>query len=61
MEKSRLRQRSPEEVAEMVLLAVRKNRAVVVTDATMKDIYKQCTELVLSAFDDVLEFDREKE
>jgi NAD(P)-dependent dehydrogenase (short-subunit alcohol dehydrogenase family) len=60
MEKSLLRQRSPEEVAEMVLLAVRNNRAVVVTDGTMKDAYKQCADLVLSAFDDALEFDKER-
>ena len=51
--------RPPEEVAEMVLLAVRADRPIVVTDATQRERFLQSyADVVLSAFDDAAEFDR---
>jgi len=51
--------RPPEEVAEMVLLAVRENRPVVVTDSTRRELFMQSyVDVVLSAFDDAAAFDR---
>lgn len=50
--------RPPEEVAEMVLLAVRENRPIVVTDATRRDLFiRSYVDVVLSAFDDAAAFD----
>jgi short-subunit dehydrogenase len=50
--------RPPEEVAEMVLDAVRRNRPVVVTDESYRQIFlDNYVEPVLSAFDDVAAFD----
>ena len=50
--------RPPEEVAEMVLLAVRNNRPVVVTDDSYRKIFLgQYVDPVLAAFDDVVTFD----
>jgi NAD(P)-dependent dehydrogenase (short-subunit alcohol dehydrogenase family) len=50
--------RSPEEVAEMVLLAVRENRPMVVTDSTRRELFIQSyVDVVLSAFDDAAAFD----
>ncbi|HEY6132193.1 MAG TPA: SDR family oxidoreductase [Halioglobus sp.] len=47
------------EVAEMCLQAVRSNRPMVVTDGSMRKVFKETyTELVMAAFDDVDEFDR---
>ena len=52
--------RPPEEVAEMVLRAVRLNRAVVVTDESYRDVFqKQYVAPVLEAFDDAAAFDAE--
>ena len=51
--------RPPEEVAEMVLLAVRENRPMVVTDSTRRELFIQSyVDVVLSAFDDATAFDR---
>jgi NAD(P)-dependent dehydrogenase (short-subunit alcohol dehydrogenase family) len=51
--------RPPEEVADMVLLAVRENRPMVVTDSTRRQLFMQgYVDVVLSAFEDVAEFDR---
>jgi NAD(P)-dependent dehydrogenase (short-subunit alcohol dehydrogenase family) len=50
--------RPPEEVAEMVLLAVRNNRPVVVTDESYRQVFvDHYVEPVLAAFDDVAAFD----
>jgi len=50
--------RPPEEVAEMVLAAVRENRPMVVTDATRRELFVQkYVDVVLSAFDDAAAFD----
>ncbi len=50
--------RPPEEVAEMVLLAVRNNRPVVVTDESYREVFlSQYVDPVLAAFDDVVAFD----
>jgi NAD(P)-dependent dehydrogenase (short-subunit alcohol dehydrogenase family) len=47
-----------EEVAEMVLLAVRGNRPVVVTDESYRKVFlDQYVDPVLAAFDDVIAFD----
>lgn len=53
--------RTPAEVAEMVLHAVRQDRAVVVTDASMKDLFQQgyCN-AVLTAFDDAADWDNSR-
>ena len=49
--------RPPEEVAEMVLLAVRENRSMVVTDSTQRELFIQSyVDVVLSAFDDAAAF-----
>lgn len=51
--------RPAEEVAQMVLHAIRDNRAVVVTDANQREMFENgFVELVSSAFDDVVAFDR---
>ena len=53
-----LKSRSPEVVAQMVLRAVRKNRPMVITEAGMRDLFRQgYVDVVMSAFDDVVEFD----
>jgi NAD(P)-dependent dehydrogenase (short-subunit alcohol dehydrogenase family) len=50
--------RPAEEVAQMVLHAIRENRAVVVTDANQREMFENgFVELVSSAFDDIAEFD----
>lgn len=51
--------RPAEEVAQMVLHAIRDNRAVVVTDANQREMFENgFVDLVSSAFDDVVAFDR---
>lgn len=55
--KAQSHNRTPDEVAQMVLRAVRADRPVVVTHASAKDAFKQCTDIILSAFDDAAEFD----
>jgi NAD(P)-dependent dehydrogenase (short-subunit alcohol dehydrogenase family) len=51
--------RPPEEVAQMVLLAVRENRPMVVTDASQRgDFIQGYVDVVLSAFDAVEAFDK---
>jgi NAD(P)-dependent dehydrogenase (short-subunit alcohol dehydrogenase family) len=53
--------RPAEEVAEMVLLAVRENRPLVVTDATRRELFlRSYVDVVLSAFDDAETFDKRK-
>jgi NAD(P)-dependent dehydrogenase (short-subunit alcohol dehydrogenase family) len=53
-----LASRSPEEVAEMVLRAVRENRPMVVTDPAQRDNFRKgYADLVMQAFDDVEAFD----
>jgi NAD(P)-dependent dehydrogenase (short-subunit alcohol dehydrogenase family) len=53
--------RSAEEAAHMVLTAVRKNRPVVLTDATMRQQFKETyVDLFQAAFDDVDAFDKTK-
>jgi NAD(P)-dependent dehydrogenase (short-subunit alcohol dehydrogenase family) len=50
--------RPHEEVAEMVLLAVRENRPLVVTDSTRRELFLHSyVDVVLSAFDDAAAFD----
>jgi NAD(P)-dependent dehydrogenase (short-subunit alcohol dehydrogenase family) len=50
--------RPPEEVAEMVLAAVRRNRAMVVTDDAYRQVFmQQYVGPVLEAFDDLVAFD----
>jgi len=50
--------RPPEQVADMVLFAVRENRPMVVTDAAQRDRFIQSyVDAVLSAFDDAAAFD----
>jgi NAD(P)-dependent dehydrogenase (short-subunit alcohol dehydrogenase family) len=50
--------RPPEEVAEMVLLAVRRSRLVVVTDESYRPVFAEhYVDPVLAAFDDVVAFD----
>jgi short-subunit dehydrogenase len=54
--------RPPEEVAEMALAAVRRNRAFVLTDDSYRTTFTtQYVDQVMQAFDDVTEFDRERE
>jgi NAD(P)-dependent dehydrogenase (short-subunit alcohol dehydrogenase family) len=48
--------RQPEEVAEMVLLAVRKNRPIVFTSADRKLFQETYVDPVMAAFDEVEEF-----
>jgi NAD(P)-dependent dehydrogenase (short-subunit alcohol dehydrogenase family) len=51
--------RPPEEVAQMVLGAIRENRAMVVTDRSQRALFEQgFADLVLTAFDQVDQFDR---
>lgn len=45
-------QRTPDEVARMVLQAVREDRPLVVTDPAMRGLYEDYSALVLQAFDD---------
>jgi NAD(P)-dependent dehydrogenase (short-subunit alcohol dehydrogenase family) len=50
--------RPPEEVAQMVLRAVREDRPMIVTDATQREIFlRSYVDVVLSAFDDAAAFD----
>jgi NAD(P)-dependent dehydrogenase (short-subunit alcohol dehydrogenase family) len=50
--------RRPEEVAQMLLVALRENRAIVVTDASQReDFLRGYVDVVLSAFDDCEAFD----
>jgi NAD(P)-dependent dehydrogenase (short-subunit alcohol dehydrogenase family) len=57
-ETEQLRFRPPEEVAEMVMIAVRENRPLVVTDAKQRELFLQSyVDVVLSAFDDAAAFD----
>jgi NAD(P)-dependent dehydrogenase (short-subunit alcohol dehydrogenase family) len=50
--------RPPEEVAEMVLAGVRRNRAFVLTDDSYREVFaRQYVGEVMRAFDDVAEFD----
>lgn len=52
------KQRPPEEVARMVLLAVRENRPIVVTDASHKELFRQgYAAPVLFAYDAAAAFD----
>ncbi|MDG2005354.1 MAG: hypothetical protein P8J20_18685 [Novosphingobium sp.] len=51
--------RPPEEVAEMVLSAVRRNRAFALTDDSYRDAFiRQYVDPVMQAFEDVAEFDQ---
>ncbi len=51
--------RPPEEVAQMVLLAVRNNRSIVVTDGSLRQIFMDgYVNEVLAAFDDADDFDQ---
>ena len=53
--------RSPDEVAQLVLRAVRANRPMVVTDASRRKTFVETyVDLVMSAFDEVEAFDRER-
>ena len=53
--------RAPEEVAEMVLRAVRHNLPMVVTDPSQRDNFQRnYADLVLRAFDEAAAFDRER-
>jgi NAD(P)-dependent dehydrogenase (short-subunit alcohol dehydrogenase family) len=50
--------RQPDEVAQMTLAAVRQNRAVVMTDPTMRDCFMRTyVDEVVTAFDDADAFD----
>jgi len=52
--------RSPDEVAQMVLRAVRANRPMVMTEPKMRTAFKESyVDLVLAAFDEAEAFDRE--
>ena len=52
--------RPPEQVAQMVLRAVRENRAMVLTDASMRKTFTETyVDVVMDAFDQVEAFDRE--
>jgi NAD(P)-dependent dehydrogenase (short-subunit alcohol dehydrogenase family) len=54
--------RPPEEVAEMVLEAVRENRPMVVTDPRDRERFtREYVDLVLAAFDRVAEFDQRRQ
>jgi NAD(P)-dependent dehydrogenase (short-subunit alcohol dehydrogenase family) len=54
-----IRFRPAEDVAQMVLSAVRKNRPIVVTDGTMRGVFTDSyVKVVMEAFDDVDAFDR---
>jgi NAD(P)-dependent dehydrogenase (short-subunit alcohol dehydrogenase family) len=54
-----LKFREPDEVAQMCLNAIRANRAMVVTDATMRATFEDTyVKVVMEAFDDVDAFDR---
>jgi NAD(P)-dependent dehydrogenase (short-subunit alcohol dehydrogenase family) len=53
--------RPPERVAEMVLIAVRENRPMVVTDPKFRDRFThEYVDTVMEAFDDVETFDRRR-
>lgn len=52
--------RPAEEVAQMCLQAVRKNRPMVITDGSLRQVFTDTyLEIVMGAFDDVDEFERE--
>ena len=54
--------RPPEEVAEMVMFAVRENRPIVVTDASQREIFlRSYVDTVLAAFDDAAAYDERKQ
>lgn len=56
-----LNMRSPSEVASMVIRAVRRNRPMVVTDASQRQTFqKTYVDTVMAAFDDAEAFDREQ-
>ena len=53
--------RRAEEVAQMVLLALRENRPMVLTDSTQRELFlRSYVDVVLSAFDDAAAFDERK-
>ena len=59
-EKANLAFRPPEEVAQMVLRAVRDNRPMVVTDGSMRQVFMDTyVNVVMDAFDEADAFDRE--
>jgi len=61
VETEKIHFRSPDEVAEMVLVAVRENRPMVVTDASRRELFlRSYVDVVLSAFDAAAEFDERK-
>jgi short-subunit dehydrogenase len=54
-----IKTRTPEEVAQMVLTAVRKDRPMVLTDPAMRQIFQESyVDVVMSAFDDAEAFDK---
>jgi NAD(P)-dependent dehydrogenase (short-subunit alcohol dehydrogenase family) len=60
-ETTKLNFRSPDEVAQLVLRAVRDDRPMVVTDASQRAAFlTSYVDLVMGAFDDVEAFDRER-
>jgi NAD(P)-dependent dehydrogenase (short-subunit alcohol dehydrogenase family) len=60
-ETAKLNFRSPDEVAQLVLRAVRDDRPMVVTDASQRSTFlASYVDLVMAAFDDVEAFDRER-
>ena len=61
MQTGKIKFRPPEEVAEMVLLGVRENRPLVVTDSTRRERFIQSyVDVVLSAFDAAAAFDNRR-
>ncbi|MCK9563797.1 MAG: SDR family oxidoreductase [Bacteroidales bacterium] len=53
--------RQPEEVAQMVLRAVRRNSPIVLTDAAQRQVFQETyVDLVMKAFDEAEAFDREQ-
>jgi NAD(P)-dependent dehydrogenase (short-subunit alcohol dehydrogenase family) len=50
--------RPPEEVAQMVLIAIRENRPMVVTDESRRALFENYADLVYRAFDDAAAFDK---
>jgi NAD(P)-dependent dehydrogenase (short-subunit alcohol dehydrogenase family) len=53
--------RPPEDVAEMVMCAVREDRPMVVTDASQREIFlRSYVDTVLAAFDDAAAFDQSR-
>jgi NAD(P)-dependent dehydrogenase (short-subunit alcohol dehydrogenase family) len=59
-EDSGIKFRSPDEVAQLVIRAVRNDRPMVVTDASYRETFtRSYVDLVMGAFDDVAAFDKE--